>query len=60
MQRLFNELQLDKYEKNEIEKFARHLSKNLFNEIILNLRELAVQENCNKDDIALIKDIFDI
>ncbi len=60
LQRVFDELELEKYEKNEIEKFARHLSKNLFNEIILNLRELAVRENCNQDEIALIKDIFDI
>lgn len=46
--------------KNEIENFARHLGGKLFNDIILNLKKVAKQDKCDRKDIKMLQEIFDM
>ncbi len=46
--------------KDEIENFARHLGGKLFNDIILNLKKVAKQDKCDRKDIKMLQEIFDM
>ncbi|MFW6270609.1 MAG: hypothetical protein ACOC4G_11075, partial [Bacillota bacterium] len=49
---LYNKIELETEIKKEVEIFAEHLSKNLFNDIILNLKKLSREDRENIEEIA--------